>query len=307
MITLSCFFRDQLGSYRFTPRRIVGALRRRSLAFAIEVQLRLRSICAGGSVLGSADVVVSMTTHGVRLKRTHLTIEAIARGKVRPQCLVLWLEPQDIANLPPSLIRLTQRGLTIKETPNYGPHTKYLPHVLAEGELKRPLVTADDDVLYPRYWLRDLIDAYAVRPQGRLIHCHRAHVVQVRQGTVGPYNDWEKCRSIVPSNANFATGVSGVLYPPEFLATLRAHSDEGFRRAPTADDVWLHSVAVRNDWRIRQVSATAAEFPTVMGSQKGALRNMNVYGARNDAYISECYDESVLRRLVKSFGFPPSK
>ena len=54
-----------------------------------------------------------------------------------------------IESRPESLRRLERRGLEVRLTQNYGPHTKYYPSLadaIADG---LPLVTADDDILYP--------------------------------------------------------------------------------------------------------------------------------------------------------------
>jgi hypothetical protein len=101
--------------------------------------------------------VVSLTTHGGRILTVHLTIESIGRAKLRPSRMILWLD--DVAkfrSLPATLGRLQKRGLEVKLSKNYGPHTKYYPYVESEETITQPLVTADDDILYPSYWLKKL-------------------------------------------------------------------------------------------------------------------------------------------------------
>ncbi|MBX9919057.1 MAG: hypothetical protein K2Y33_04375 [Mycolicibacterium frederiksbergense] len=55
----------------------------------------------------------------------------------------------------------------------------------------------------------------------------------------------------------FATGVSGVAYPPRLLETLRARGDEFADICPFADDFWLHYAAVATGVPIRQVRDTS--------------------------------------------------
>ena len=64
-----------------------------------------------------------------------------------------------LAACPASLRRLERRGLEILAAGNYGPHTKYYPYVASTSRHTVPLVTADDDIIYPPEWLALLVDA----------------------------------------------------------------------------------------------------------------------------------------------------
>ncbi|WP_306893047.1 hypothetical protein [Agromyces albus] len=119
---------------------------------------------------------MSLTTHGDRVRRVHLTIETIGRGTVKPSEIFLWLdEPEVVARPPRTIKRLQRRGLSLRLSKNFGPHTKYYPYLLAHDSFDRPLVTADDDMLYPFTWLAGLADASKVHPDEVL--CYRARRV----------------------------------------------------------------------------------------------------------------------------------
>ena len=112
------------------------------------------------SILGEADANVSLTSFGKRISTVWQTIETIGAGRTRPRRLILWLDDAEaLSDLPPSLRRLQARGLEILPCLNYGPHKKYFPYVndILPSEPGRTLVTADDDVLYPANWLKDLL------------------------------------------------------------------------------------------------------------------------------------------------------
>ena len=179
-------------------------------------RLKLANRFSHRSVTGSGAVVVSLTTHGTRLALVYLTIESIAAGALRPKRLVLWLNPA-VGNtvLPKTLLNLQKRGLEIQFSDNYGPHTKYFPYVASISHHQLPMVTADDDVLYPHYWLQDLDSAHRSEPQH--VHCYRARRVQLHYGALRSYSEWPFSDSTVPSILNFATGVSGVIYPPALM------------------------------------------------------------------------------------------
>src|ERR1700691_1503154 len=103
--------------------------------------------------------VVSMTSYGRRIRTAYLAIESIAWGDVRPSRLILWLDDHTAFNNPPATIRcLMKRGLEVKLCEDYGPHKKYYPYLQSLETFESPLVTADDDILYPTYWLKHLFN-----------------------------------------------------------------------------------------------------------------------------------------------------
>jgi len=242
---------------------------------------------------------VSLTTHGKRANTVFCTIESIGRGSCMAGRVVLWLDDLRILeNLPDSLKRLQRRGLEILLSENFGPHTKYFP-MLEAGNLPEVLVTADDDILYPKYWLSKLKMENRCSPDA--IVCYRAHRVDVSEAGIGPYNAWKPCRTQEASFLNFATGVSGVIYPRRFLECLKAEG-KGFRDcAPKADDVWLYVMAMRNGFKVRQINRRPIHFLTHPASQDVALHNENGIRGGNDFQIERtCTDNDV--DFLRSIG-----
>jgi hypothetical protein len=209
---------DSMGIFRYLvqlPRRVAHAVtvreeppdfavmvhtpvtRRIARAVTVRVWVRWLSLInryARSRVCQAQGPVVSLTTHGDRVFTVHLTIESIGRGELRPSRLILWLdEAATFSNLPAALRRLQQRGLEVKLSKNYGPHTKYYPYVESEKGITQPLVTADDDILYPSYWLNKLVGALREFPDS--VNCYRARVVTVKEGEVVPFAEWKICTS----------------------------------------------------------------------------------------------------------------
>ena len=123
---------------------------------------------------------VSLTTYGRRSEKVYYAIESIAIGTIRPSRLILWIDDEALLkNLPTTIRRLQKRGLEVKSCRNYGPHTKYYPYLESKEAFDTPLVTADDDVLYPRYWLKKLIEANQEYPNA--VNCFWAHVVAMNE------------------------------------------------------------------------------------------------------------------------------
>jgi hypothetical protein len=270
---------------------------KRTLAVGWGQGLRFANRWRRASVLGPAPVAVSLTSHGTRIDDVALTVESIAAGSVRPGRLVLWLDdPDRFASLPASLLRLQRRGLEVRLTENYGPHTKYFPYVTSrQGPHTVPLVTADDDVLYPPWWLRTLLAEHRAMPEA--VHCYRASVVRVDGDRIAPYDQWPRCKDREANVARFATGVSGVIYPVRMLEELRDRGDAFRAVCPRADDIWLHWVALRTGTAVRQVSRHPVHFPVIRGSQEVTLVSGNVHAGGNDTQIRALYEPEDVSRL----------
>lgn len=276
----------------------------------------LRNRFSRRRITGDALVVVSLTSHGDRLSKVHHAIESIAAGSIRPQRLILSLDSHEDAleaGQRRTLVRLRRRGLEIIEAPRMGPHAKYYPYVASVTDHVVPLVTADDDIIYPGDWLATLLAARSRNPH--VIHCLRAHAFGMENGNASPYSTWRPASTTRPSYATFLTGVSGVIYPPAFLNHLR-EAGEAFRFvSPKADDVWLHAQAVAAELRIAQVYERPLTYPVVLGTQLSALWRHNTGGAAgdsvgdavrtpNDEQIDKTYSSILFARIIDDINAP---
>lgn len=262
------------------------------------VRLTLVNRYSGSVIIGANGPVVSLTSYGKRIPTVHFAIESIGRGRVLPSRIILWLDEKPVFDNPPAALRrLQMRGLEIRLSRNYGPHTKYYPYIEQESSFGVPLVTADDDHLYPRYWLAGLVRAYDTDPS--FVHCYRARVIKLSEDGFVEYKKWKLCRSTEPSYRHLALGVSGVIYPPKLLAVLKQAGDGFEKRCPHTDDLWLHVHALRSGFCAKQIQARAREFPSILSTQHVGLYRKNVkFGDGNDLNLKTTYtpaDISALR------------
>lgn len=282
-------------SYRFLRKRA-----KRTWSHVWLAGLRVRNRVARSSVRGDVPVVVSLTSYGARVATVAYAIESIAAGRARPQRLILWLdEPRHFNSRPAAVRRLEARGLEVRLTENWGPHKKYFPALGLALDDDLAVATADDDTLYPRSWLARLW-ATAQHAPGEIL-CYRANVVRTDGDRLAPYAAWPRCRDTVASAARFATGVSGVWYPPAMLRALQLRGTEFVQRAPRADDIWLHWVALRSGIPVRQLRPRPQHFPYIPGTQAETLVQENVDGGGNDRLLASLYavdDVATLARAV---------
>ncbi len=251
----------------------------------------------------STNVIVTLTSHSDRIKRVFATIESIGLGDILPSRIILFLNLKNATDsLPLNLLRLKTRGLEIKFHEDFGPHTKYFPYLQTESNLTAPLVTADDDKLYDKDWLLKLLSAWEHDPD--TVHCFRARKMKFENGVLAPYSTWPLCSETSPSLTNFATGVSGVIYPPRLQIALKSAGSAFLDCCPKADDIWLHANTIRNGFRIRQIEEKSRHFFGIPGSSRSALHLSNLAGGDNDIQILRTYSKSDLRLLQqdKSIG-----
>lgn len=241
----------------------------------------------------TARVVVSMTTHGDRLRDVWVAIESIGRGTSLPARLILWLDqPREI---PHRLRVLQRRGLEVRFVDaGNRVHTKYWPY-LESAELETPLVLADDDIIYPPNWLAGLLHAHRETPE--LVVAYRAHVVGMSGEEFVPYVQWRSCDDDSASFAHFATTVSGQLLPVELQRALRDGGTSFRTVAPTSDDLWIHRTAVTAGIRTRQALPGQRHWPFVPGSQAGGLNAVNVIGGANDRQMAAAHSPTTRRRI----------
>lgn len=276
------------------PRRIV----RESLRALDLVWLSLVNRYKRSPVILAGGPVVSLTTFGKRSEKVHLAIESIARGSVLPSRLILWIDEEDLfSNLPATIQRLQKRGLEVRFCKNYGSHKKYYPYVESQEAFSAPLVTADDDMLYPHYWLKKLIDAN--REHGDTVNCYVAHVIPVNEDRFETYNGWKLSNSTNPRFCHLAMGCTGIIYPIPLLSALK-HAGTAFETCcPKGDDLWLHVQALRAGYRVRQVLPQLPyfSFHAIPGSQEFALCHDNVDGDGNERQIRATYTKSDIHLL----------
>lgn len=181
-------------------------------------------------------IAVSMTTISSRVESAAKAICSILVGGLRPDCLLLNVSPEPFladAGLPEIPPCLSALPIEIAYCENYGPARKLIPALKRWWNDDALIVTADDDFLYPRSWLGQMVKATSTYPQ--CVVCYNARRIRA-----APYRRWP--RSVpedTPSEWWLPIGNCGIAYRPGFfneqvldVATLRETAIE-------ADDLWF--------------------------------------------------------------------
>lgn len=241
------------------------------------------------------EIIVSLTTHGKRIRQVYLAIESIMQGTVKPNRIVLCVSNEYQEDDLPVLLKLQQeRGLEILYCKDIRSYTKLLPTMKKYPDAA--IITIDDDILYNMDFVENLIREHQRHPD--CICANRVHRVKLnKEFKPLPYFEWEwESKEIGESSLNFQTGVGGVLYPPNCF-NKEVFNDEVFLEiCKYADDVWFYAMALMSGRKIRKTSTIAPngkdyiENPEV---QDCGLFNVNLNDGNfsNDTQLKAVFDK----------------
>ena len=227
----------------------------------------------------SRKLIVSLTTFPARINKVHITIENLLTQTLKPDKLILWLTEKEFPNkeqdLPESLLRLKEYGLTISWCEYMRSYQKIIPTLREYPD--DVIVTFDDDFYYPKTILEDLYISYLRNPDQ--IHAHRAWHGELE----GNYLNYSSCNNMYkneekyrnPSYFNFLMGYGGVLYPPNSLHKEVLNVERFMKVIPTHDDIWLWAMSVLGRTKTRPVNGFKMSINTIEDTQKHGLCNIN--------------------------------
>ena len=238
-------------------------------------------------------LIVSLTSYGTRLESAYITIESIFQQKLKPQKVILWVAEDEINSmdeLPKELREAQKWGLEVrfcKDTRSY----KKLVYTLPEFP-DNNIITIDDDVMYPPYFLERLNKYSQKYPEA--IICYRARKISFDEsGELLPYLQWKRLTSTpTPGRNIIPTGVGGILYPPNSLHTDTTNENLFTEFCPSTDDIWFKAMSLRLDTLCFVVpdSEEISDIPpTITETQEQALEHNNL-ASGNDSQFKAVFN-----------------
>lgn len=188
------------------------------------------------------DLIVSLTTYKPRLEDKTLfkILPSLLNQKTNLKykiCITFYKD--DFKYITEDLkLYLNENNIEIiKAKENLRSHLKYFYAMQKYREY--PIITVDDDCYYNEDLIQTLYDSYIKYPN--YISCRRCHLITYDEnGKALPYEKWkfQYRKEIDPCFDIFATGVGGVLYPPNIL-DISNELIPKVKEILTADDIYL--------------------------------------------------------------------
>lgn len=230
-------------------------------------------------------IVVSLTTFPPRVKYTVKTVYSLLNQSIKVDKIVIWLSKDEFKGVPEEFQDIIKHGVEVKFVDGNLRSYKKLIYALKEyGD--SIIITCDDDVIYDKYMIERLYISYIKYPYD--VSCHRAHLIQLDENNFPlPYKEWKmRISDHTPSYLHLATGVGGVLYPPNCFNNMVYNIDDIIKYAPTCDDLWFWCMEVLNGVKVRVVMNNITTLKYVPGSQQSdkgeQLHIVNVENGGND-------------------------
>lgn len=250
-------------------------------------------------------IIVSLTTHGKRIRTVHLTIESLLQQTLPPNKILLYLGDAEFSNasqLPIVLQRMINRGLEVRFVPDQRSYTKLLP-ALQEFP-NSSIITVDDDLLYPYDLVERLVNAHNATPTAI---CCLASLTMKFIGASQLADFKEFCYEI-PSYQDkispyfLPEGFAGVLYPPHSLSHTVFDSELFLHLSPTADDLWFRSMSLLKGTPVLRIHNSFDLWHDLYRNeavQDIALSHENVDANGNDRQLRALFDHFNLYQFFR--------
>jgi len=235
------------------------------------------------------NVIVSLTSTPERSQILFYTIQSILKQSFRPDLILMNLSESSYlsdSGFDALAHWLNKDNLKVNLVRDIGPYTKLLP-ALEYADTKDIIVTADDDVLYDKNWLKNLVEAATSEPDS--IVCCRARIIKKNIfGNWQNYSNWDLINTRIKGFDILPMGVAGVVYRKSLLDLDFLKDHKFLKIAPTTDDLWFRMASLRKNTPV-------AVFPeidhqNIYMQHSFGLGRENMYRPKyNSIFFNVCY------------------
>lgn len=233
-------------------------------------------------------IIVSLTSYPKRITIVHKVIESLFEQTWKADQIILYLSkeefPQKEQNLPQLLTSLLgQNGFSVVWVDgNLRSHKKYF-YSLRESE--NIVITIDDDTIYAKTMIEDLVTGYKKYPQAVL--ARNVRTILLSKDSLAKYRDWDRQPNQIanqPRRDLCAIGVGGILYPPKCASKHWFDKEDIQILAVDQDDLWLKFHEIADGIPVVYVPPTEQDI-YIDYPLKDMLSSTNVIVGKNDDAI----------------------
>jgi hypothetical protein len=245
-------------------------------------------------------IIISLTSFPARINGVWMVLASLLLQKQDNIRIILWLsqcEFSTLQSLPKRLIKMMDLGVEIYLMPdNLRSHKKYY---YALGKFSNNvIIVVDDDILYRSDLVSTLVETHYKYPN--YVICNRGILMKLRNGQLQNYNEWSNKIPIgEPSYQILATGVGGVLFPPESFHKDVFNIDIFKSTCFFADDIWLNFMSRLNNTKTVH-TGYKSQFLTILFTQTISLKRNNVDNGGNDVQIKNI---DIFYKKSRGIGF----
>ncbi len=248
------------------------------------VPINLKKSIKGRGTNYDDSVVVSLTSFPARIETIWQVVTCLLLQSQLPKKVVLWLSQeqfQDRKSLPNSLLSLENDIFEIRFVEgDIKSHKKYY-YVLQEFK-DDIVILVDDDIYYPTNMIAKLMNVHRENPDA-IVARYGYNMRYDKEDNLLPYRQWDLIYGDSKSQHIFFGSGGGTLIPPGALYKDVCEKDLFLSLTPSADDIWLNTMAYLNNTSVIKVSSGL--LLPVKNNSKSRLATLNVEQDMNDKQI----------------------
>lgn len=255
-------------------------------------------------------IIVSLTSYPARIETVPNVLHTLLTQTIKPDKIILYLAGDQFSNkIPICLTDCIDAGVEVCFCEDLKPHKKY--YYAMQSFPNDIIITVDDDMLYPPTLIEDLYNSYLQHP--RCVSATRTHLIKTTDdGVIEPYSKWVKeyvKGYNIPSMQLIATGVGGVLYPPNIMNKILFSKEKIIDNCLFADDLWLKIIEVLSNVRVVQAVDSKLQLKLIDGTQEDCLSRNNLDQGENDVQWDKilcCLPDDARKEVVNRISYDGS-
>lgn len=244
------------------------------------------------------SIIVSLTSFPERMEDIHYCLYSLLYQTLKPHKVILWLAESQFPNkeddLPHEVLNLKKNGLTIEWCKDIRSYKKLIPALKKYPDYY--IVTADDDIFYPKTWLEEIWKAHEESPN--TIIASRVRRITLENKAVGEYSHWKILkRGNDASFLNFPTNGAGSLFSPGMLSKIVFDEELFLNLAPNGDDIWFWAMMVLNNVKIKPIEKPMYFLKYVNIAREVGIINEYKLWDSNEAGYNDVQINNVLKHF----------